>query len=76
MSTLVVGVPSEIKDNENRVAMTPDGVVELETWFRRSRGPAGAEMDARRSAGALDPSAPLYAFDLSGDFPNRDLWVG
>ena len=26
MSTLVVGVPSEIKDNENRVALTPDGV--------------------------------------------------
>src|ERR687889_675107 len=29
MSTLVVGVPSEIKDNERRVALTPDGVVEL-----------------------------------------------
>jgi alanine dehydrogenase len=29
MSTLVVGVPSEIKDNEKRVALTPDGVVEL-----------------------------------------------
>jgi alanine dehydrogenase len=29
MGTLVVGVPSEIKDNEKRVALTPDGVVEL-----------------------------------------------
>src|SRR5689334_3567354 len=29
MSTLVVGVPSEIKDNEKRVSLTPDGVVEL-----------------------------------------------
>ena len=29
MSALVVGVPSEIKDNEKRVALTPDGVVEL-----------------------------------------------
>ena len=29
MSTLVVGVPSEIKDNENRVALQPDGVAEL-----------------------------------------------
>ena len=29
MSTLVIGVPSEIKDNEKRVALTPDGVVEL-----------------------------------------------
>ncbi|MFL6065241.1 MAG: alanine dehydrogenase [Friedmanniella sp.] len=29
MSQLVVGVPKEIKDNENRVAMQPDGVGEL-----------------------------------------------
>ena len=29
MSTLVVGVPREIKDNEKRVALTPDGVIEL-----------------------------------------------
>src|SRR3712207_8909082 len=28
MSTLVVGVPTEIKDNERRVALTADGVVE------------------------------------------------
>jgi alanine dehydrogenase len=29
MSTLVIGVPTEIKDSEKRVALTPDGVVEL-----------------------------------------------
>ena len=29
MSRLVVGVPTEIKDNEKRVALTPDGVSEL-----------------------------------------------
>src|SRR3712207_9213741 len=29
MGTLVVGVPTEIKDNERRVALAPDGVVEL-----------------------------------------------
>ncbi|MFN7150311.1 MAG: alanine dehydrogenase, partial [Microthrixaceae bacterium] len=29
MSTLTVGVPSEIKPDERRVAVTPDGVVEL-----------------------------------------------
>ena len=29
MATLVVGVPKEIKDNENRVAMQPDGAFEL-----------------------------------------------
>jgi alanine dehydrogenase len=30
MPPLIVGVPTEIKDNENRVAITPDGVRELE----------------------------------------------
>ena len=30
MPSLIVGVPTEIKDNENRVAITPDGVRELE----------------------------------------------
>ena len=29
MSALVVGVPSEIKNNENRVSVQPDGVAEL-----------------------------------------------
>ena len=29
MSALVVGVPKEIKDNENRVSVQPDGVAEL-----------------------------------------------
>ena len=29
MAALVVGVPKEIKDNENRVAMQPDGAAEL-----------------------------------------------
>lgn len=29
MTALVVGVPTEVKDNEKRVALTPDGVVEL-----------------------------------------------
>jgi len=30
MQPLIVGIPTEIKDNENRVAITPDGVRELE----------------------------------------------
>jgi len=29
MASLVIGVPQEIKDNENRVSMQPDGVAEL-----------------------------------------------
>jgi hypothetical protein len=54
----------------------PGGPVALDSWFRKSEGPAGSEMDASRSAGTLDPSTRLYAFDLSGEFPNRDIWVG
>ena len=30
MSALIIGVPKEIKDNENRVAVQPDGVAELD----------------------------------------------
>ena len=29
---MVIGVPKEIKDNENRVSMQPDGVAELDAW--------------------------------------------
>ena len=30
---MIIGVPKEIKNNENRVAMTPAGVVHLvQTW--------------------------------------------
>jgi len=29
MTARVVGVPTEIKDNENRVAVQPDGVADL-----------------------------------------------
>ena len=44
MPNLTVGVPSEIKDNENRVAMQPDGVAELvhagtRCWSRPVREP-------------------------------------
>src|SRR3712207_8891174 len=47
MSTLVVGVPSEIKDNERRVALTPDGVVELVHDGHRVAVQAGAGAGAR-----------------------------
>jgi alanine dehydrogenase len=41
---LVVGVPTEVKNNENRVAITPDGVREL--------GQAGLEVLVQAGAGA------------------------
>jgi alanine dehydrogenase len=47
MSTLVVGVPSEIKDNEKRVALTPDGVVELVHHGHQVLVQAGADVGSR-----------------------------
>jgi alanine dehydrogenase len=47
MTALVVGVPSEIKDNENRVALTPDGVVELAHSGNRVVVQAGAGVGSR-----------------------------
>ena len=47
MSTLVVGVPSEIKDNEKRVALTPDGVVELVHHGHQVVVQAGAGVGSR-----------------------------
>jgi alanine dehydrogenase len=47
MSALVVGVPSEIKDNENRVAMQPDGVYELTHGGHPVLVQAGAGLGSR-----------------------------
>ena len=44
---LVVGVPNEIKDNENRVALTPDGVVELVHHGHQVLVEAGAGVGSR-----------------------------
>ena len=43
----VVGVPSEIKDNEKRVALTPDGVVELVHHGHQVVVQAGAGVGSR-----------------------------
>src|SRR3954464_6038985 len=47
MNALVVGVPSEIKDNEKRVALTPDGVVELVHHGHQVVVQAGAGVGSR-----------------------------
>lgn len=47
MSRLVVGVPKEIKDNENRVAVQPDGVAELVHHGHRVLVQAGAGEGSR-----------------------------
>ena len=47
MATLVVGVPKEIKDNENRVSVQPDGVAELVYNGHRALVEAGAGLGSR-----------------------------
>jgi alanine dehydrogenase len=47
MSALVVGVPTEIKDNENRVSMQPDGVAEVVHHGHRVLVQAGAGAGSR-----------------------------
>lgn len=69
MSALVVGVPTEIKDSENRVAMQPDGVVELvhngHQVLIQSGAGAGSRFsdDEYRAAGAtnVDTADDLFA---------------
>jgi alanine dehydrogenase len=67
-----IGVPQEIKDNEYRVAMTPDGVREMEragvAVFVQSGAGAGASFadDDYRAAGAeiVPTAADAWAQDL------------
>lgn len=68
---MVVGVPTEVKDGENRVAITPDGVRELVGHGSRVVVQAGAgdgssiRDDAYRAAGAQIGSADdVWAADL------------
>jgi alanine dehydrogenase len=49
MSALVVGVPKEIKDNENRVSVVPDGVAELVHHGHRVLVESGAGAGSRFS---------------------------
>ncbi len=69
MSALVVGVPTEVKADERRVAVTPDGVHELEAHGVQVLVQAGAGAganhpdDAYRTAGAevVADAAELWA---------------
>src|SRR3954470_2379312 len=47
MATLVVGVPKEIKDNENRVSVQPDGVADLLYAGHRVLVESGAGVGSR-----------------------------
>jgi alanine dehydrogenase len=69
VSALVVGVPKEIKDSENRVGMQPDGVVELTHHGHEVLVQSGAGTGSRfsddefRAAGAtiLDSADEVFA---------------
>ena len=62
MSMLVVGVPKEIKDNENRVSVVPDGVAELVHHGHRVLVETGAGAGSRFSdAEYADAGATLVA---------------
>ena len=58
MSTLVVGVPKEIKDNENRVAVQPDGVAELVHHGHQVLVEAGAGVGSRFPDEEYAPPVP------------------
>jgi alanine dehydrogenase len=73
MAALVVGVPKEIKDKENRVSVLPDGVAELTHYGHRVMVQAGAGAgcgfsDAEYEAAGADvvdtPEAVFAAADL------------
>ncbi|HPK09156.1 MAG TPA: alanine dehydrogenase [Saprospiraceae bacterium] len=66
---MIIGVPKEIKNNENRVAVTPSGVIEFKKrghtiYVQKSAGVgSGFEDDEYRLAGAtiLDTIEEVYA---------------
>jgi alanine dehydrogenase len=75
MSTLVVGVPSEIKDNEKRVALTPDGVVELVHHGHQVVVQAGAGVGSRFSDDEYAAAGAKVVSDADDVFAAADLIV-
>ena len=52
--TLLVGVPTEVKEDERRVALTPDGLRELEPHGVEVLVQAGAGLGARITDDAFE----------------------
>ena len=75
MSTLVVGVPSEIKDNEKRVALTPDGVVELVHHGHQVVVQAGAGVGSRFPDDEYAAAGAKVVPDADDVFAAADLIV-
>ncbi|WP_214403152.1 alanine dehydrogenase [Pseudonocardia lacus] len=75
MDTLVVGVPSEIKDNEKRVALTPDGAVELVHGGHRVVVQSGAGTGSRFPDDEYAAVGAEIAPDADAVFAAADLVV-
>jgi alanine dehydrogenase len=75
VAALVVGVPTEIKDNENRVAMQPDGVAELAHNGHQVLVQAGAGTGSRFSDEAFAAAGAIVVDSADQVFAGADLIV-
>ncbi|MDT7577518.1 MAG: alanine dehydrogenase [Pseudonocardiales bacterium] len=75
MSAAVVGVPTEIKDNENRVSMQPDGVAELTHHGHTVLVQAGAGSGSRFSDAEFADAGATIVDDADAVFAEADLIV-
>ena len=74
-ASLTVGVPTEIKDNENRVAMQPDGVAELTRDGHSVLIQTGAGQGSRFSDGEFAEAGATIVADADAVFGAADLIV-
>jgi alanine dehydrogenase len=75
MASLVAGVPTEIKDNENRVSMQPDGVAELVHGGHSVLVQAGAGRGSRFSDAEFADAGATIVNDADAVFAGADLIV-
>ena len=75
MAAAVVGVPTEIKDNENRVSMQPDGVAELTHHGHTVLVQAGAGNGSRFSDAEFAEAGATIVDDADAVFAEADLIV-
>ena len=75
MTARVVGVPAEIKDHENRVAMQPDGVAELVHHGHTVLVQAGAGAGSRFGDGEFAEAGATIVDDADAVFSGADVIV-
>ncbi len=75
MTAAVVGVPAEIKDNENRVSMQPDGVAELVHGGHKVLVQKGAGTGSRYSDAEFAEAGATIVDDADAVFAEASLIV-